>query len=103
MANLEGCLASLVFAADLTTLRASIGDILTPLIQGFLDATTSALLTDVLDAVLAMFEPGLLHKLPHFLDTWVRGKVNEQVADVRMESQEPRGAVRSPVEPRLLC
>ena len=78
LTNLSSCLLSLPFRANVTKLYATVSDLLDPLVSGVIDDAVSALLNSLTEAVLVMFEPGLLHKLPALLDQMVRPYRNPQ-------------------------
>ena len=93
----SSCLLSLVYAANVTQLRAAVLDIINPVVTNFIDAATSDLITSLSDAVLDIYEPGLIHKLPVLLDTTVKRLVNEQLHQLLTgDNQCPQHARTAP-------
>ena len=77
--NTAGCLLSLPFAASLTRLRATIEEVINPVLSGFIDSLLSQSIVGLSDALFNLFEPGVLNALPMVLDTTLRQMINEQI------------------------
>ncbi|KAL3817082.1 hypothetical protein ACHAXA_009913 [Cyclostephanos tholiformis] len=78
--NILPCLLSAIDAMEVAGLTVTVGDITPPTLHGFIDGGIDRLVSAGAVALFDMYEGSMLHAMPSFFQTYVRGAMNDFLA-----------------------
>ena len=81
------CVLKSFFASEVTGFAASVGDIETPTLSGFISPGIDSLVSKAADAVFLMYEPTLMKAIPNFFELTVRNVTNQFLLSIVENNQ----------------